>query len=123
MPIFVAEYTFSKEQEEKINKKHREWKEYISYTSQLKRLKKGEYFLSISNVPKEEKFIKIAKFLEYDRISNLGYISHIKKGKEIPIKDFEKDLGITFKELTKKKYLNNDDKETLINNYKKYLPK
>lgn len=124
MPIYVAEREYTDEEIKKIEEKHPKWKNYVDFTGNLKKLKikKGEYFLLISDIPKQKE-AQICKFLEYDRISNLGNIAHIEQGKSLPLEELEKYLKTNFRQLKSKEFLDIYDIAILKKHFADYWPK
>jgi HKD family nuclease len=105
MPIFVVESSFTDEERQRIEGKHPEWGNYVSYTARLKRLKRNEHFLCISKLRGQKPTFTTSRYLEHDRIQGVGSVACIKDGESLPLVRLARNLKVEPKELVQMKGL------------------
>jgi HKD family nuclease len=99
MPIFVVDRRFTDDECERIEGKHPEWGNYVSYTARLKPLKRGDHFLCITKLRGQKATFTTCRYVEYDRIAGVGRVASVEDGDSLPLVRLAKHLKVEAKEL------------------------
>jgi HKD family nuclease len=105
MPIFVVENRFTGEECKRIEGKHPEWGNYISYTARLKRLKRGDHFLCITKLRGQKPTFTTSRYLEHDRSTGVGTVACVDDGDSLPLARLAKHFKVEAKDLVRMKGL------------------